>query len=164
MHQNQNFKTSFGFDGGVSVRNREFSLLSKYESPVMIFWQGLRIENLTGFEKISNGFRIENLAGLSYWKFGSFRMVVWWEWYQEFVKFMSRLSKTICKSCHAWNPSVLISFCAKAFWGRYENPVKRWIREPCHRVITKTLGKRYESPVRGRLRKSSFSKIFSQLS
>ena len=35
--------------GGVSVRNGEFLLLSKYESPVMIFWQSFRIENLAEF-------------------------------------------------------------------------------------------------------------------
>lgn len=34
---------------GISACNGEFSLLSKFESPVVIFWQSFHIENLSGF-------------------------------------------------------------------------------------------------------------------
>ena len=103
-----------------------------------------------------NFYCFRNTKALS-WFFGrafvskiwqSFRMVVWWKWYQRSVKFMRRWLKVVWKFRHARNPSALTNFFTKALWERYENPVKRWLRKPCQRVITKALSKGdYESLV-----------------
>ena len=144
----------------------------------MIFWQGFRIENLTGLsKKFQVGFRTENLAGLSYWKFDrAFEKISsglsYWKFSRAFVmKFDRAFVLKIWQSFRMvmrleWYESP-VKFMRKWFHGwakrsRSHTHEGGWrsdrklsdqpckiIRKPCQIFDTKALSNfRYESPVK----------------